>query len=141
MMPKLIRFCTAQRLNHCSMSAFQPGIHFLLRPYLSKPKWYILYFQVCFSLHKMSLVMRKPAFSYAKTKSQISLAVTAKLISALFFATNKVQSLFFLNTKFPASSHLVWLYSLDCVRLGRKSRRPVFSQRGSNFNYTKRRFN
>ena len=30
--------------------------------------------------------MRKPAFAYAKTKTQISLAVTAKLISAFVFA-------------------------------------------------------
>ena len=36
----------------------------------------------------MSLVMRKPAFCiYAKTKTQISFAVTAKLISAFVFAT------------------------------------------------------
>ena len=34
-------------------------------------------------------------------------------------------------TKFQASSHLVWLYSLVCVRPSRKPRRPVFSERGS----------
>ena len=46
------------------------------------------------SLHSeayMSLVMRKPAFAYAKTKMQISFAVTAKvtakLISVFVFAT------------------------------------------------------
>ena len=55
--------------------------------------------------------MRKPAFAHAKTKTQISFAVTAKLISAFVFATQIVQSLYFLNTKFPASSHLVWLYT------------------------------
>ena len=75
--------------------------------------------------------MRKPAFAYAKTKAQISFAVTAKLISAFVFATRIVQSLHFLNTKFQASSHLLWLYSLLCVGPGRKRRRPVFSQRGS----------
>ena len=37
-------------------------------------------------LHHISPVMRKPAFAYAKTKTQISLAVTAKLISAFVFA-------------------------------------------------------
>ena len=31
-------------------------------------------------------VMRKPFFAYAKTKTQISFAVTAKLISAFVFA-------------------------------------------------------
>ena len=35
------------------------------------------------------------------------------------FATWIVQYLFFLNTKFQASSHLQWLYrGLDCVRPG-----------------------
>ena len=56
--------------------------------------------------------------AYAKTKTQISFAVTAKLISAFVFATWIVQYLYFLNTKFPASSHLQWLYSLVCVRPG-----------------------
>ena len=67
-------------------------------------------------------------FAYAKTKTQISFAVTAKLISAFVFATRIVQSLYFLNTKFQASSHLLWLYSPVCVGPGRKLRRPVFSQ-------------
>ena len=43
-------------------------------------------------------------FAYAKTKTQISFAVTAKLISAFFFATRIIRSLFFLNPKFQASS-------------------------------------
>ena len=70
-------------------------------------------------------------FAYAKTKTQISFAVTAKLISAFVFATRIVQSLFYLNPKFQASSHLLWLYSLVCVGPGQKPRRPVFSERGS----------
>ena len=65
-----------------------------------------------------------------KTKTQISFAVTAKLISAFVFATRIVQSLYFLSTKFHASSHLL-LYSLVCVGPGRKPRSPVFSERGS----------
>ena len=100
-----------------------------------------------------SLLMRKPAlsrsqhvcrlarpfeprcektgfFAYAKAKTQISFAVTAKLISASVFATRIVQSLYFLDTKFQASSHLLWLHSLFCVEPGRKPRRPVFLQRG-----------
>ena len=44
--------------------------------------------------------MRKPLFfAYAKTKTQISCAVTAQLISAFVFATQVVQSLIFLNPK------------------------------------------
>ena len=70
-------------------------------------------------------------FAYAKTKTQISFAVTAKLISAFVFATRIVQCLSFLNTKFQASSHFLWLYSPVCVGPGRKPRRPVFWRRGS----------
>ena len=57
--------------------------------------------------------------------------MTAKLISAFVFATRIVQSLYYLNPKFQASSHLLWLYRPDCVRPGRKPQRPVFSERGS----------
>ena len=46
----------------------------------------------------MSHVMRKTVFAYAKTKAQISCAVTAQLISAFVFATKIVQPLYFLNT-------------------------------------------
>ena len=35
----------------------------------------------------LSRVVRKPFFAYVKTKTQISFAVTAKLISAFVFAT------------------------------------------------------
>ena len=65
--------------------------------------------------------MRKPVFAYAKTKTQISFAVTAKLISAFVFATQIVQSLYFLNPKFQASSHPVWLYSMVSVGPGWES--------------------
>ena len=42
-----------------------------------------------------------------------------------------MQFLFYLNPKFQASSHLLWLHSPVCVGPGLKPRRPVFSQRGS----------
>ena len=54
------------------------------------------------------------------------------MISAFVFATQIVQSLYFLNPKFQAYIHLLLPYSLVCVGPGRKPRRPVFSQRGSN---------
>ena len=58
--------------------------------------------------HHMSPVMRKPfLFSYAKTKTQISFAVTAKLISGFVFTTRIVLSNYFLNPEFQASSHLL----------------------------------
>ena len=45
--------------------------------------------------------------AYAKTKAQTSFVVTAKLISAFVFATQIVQSLFFLNPKSQASGLLL----------------------------------
>ena len=75
----------------------------------------------------------KTGFVYAITKTQISFAVAAKLISAFVFAIRIVHSLYYLSPKCQASSHLLWLYSLGlvCVGPGRKPLRPFFSQRGS----------
>ena len=71
-----------------------------------------------------------------KSKAQISFAVTVKLISAFIFATQIVQFLFFLISKFRTSSHLLCLYSSVCVRPDRKPRRPVFSCQGSYNRYS-----
>ena len=49
--------------------------------------------------HDISSIMRKPAFCICQNKTQISFAVTGKLISAFVFAT-WIISLFFLNPKF-----------------------------------------
>ena len=58
--------------------------------------------------------------AYAKTKTQISFAVTAKLISAFVFAIWIVQYLYFLNTKFQSlafcSSCTAWFVS-DLVKI------------------------
>ena len=70
----------------------------------------------CFHL---SRIVRKPAFCICEKKTQISFAVTAKLISAFVFAIRIVQCLYYLNPKFQASSHLLRLYSPVCVGPGR----------------------
>ena len=77
--------------------------------------------------------MRKPDFCICENKDadQLRGTETAKLISAFVFAIRIVQFLYYLNPKFQASSHILWLYSPVCVGPGRKPRRPVFSQRGS----------
>ena len=72
--------------------------------------------------------MRKLAFEYAETKTQISFVVTAKLINAFVFATRIVQSFYFLNPNVQASSNLLWLYSPVCVGPGRRPRRLVSSR-------------
>ena len=76
--------------------------------------------------------MRKPAFCICENKNADQLRGNRKADHALVFATWIVQFLFYLNPKFQASSHLLCLYSPVCMRAGRKPRRPVFSQRGSN---------
>ena len=81
---------------------------------------------------QMSHDVRKRIFAYAKTKTQFSFAVTTKLISAYVFTARIVQFLYFLNTKFKASSHLLLLHSLVCVGPDREPRRPVFLRQGSN---------
>ena len=64
--------------------------------------------------------MSRPAFCICENKDADQLrgycfAVTAKLISVFVFAIWIVQYLYFLNPKFLASSHLLWLYSPVCV--------------------------
>ena len=54
---------------------------------------------------EMSHLMGKPT-AYAKTKTQISFAVNAKLISAFVFATRIVQFLFYLKGGFGSPGEL-----------------------------------
>ena len=63
----------------------------------------------------MSHVVRKPTFCICETKAQIIFAVTVKLISAFVFATLIVCFIYFLNPKFPVTSHLLCLYSSVCL--------------------------
>ena len=70
--------------------------------------------------------------AYAKTKAQISFAVTAKLISAFVFATWIVRFLYFLNPKFPAFSYLLCrLVQLGLCRTCSETTLLVFPRGGS----------
>ena len=82
--------------------------------------------QVC--KYKLSNVIIKHVFAYAKTKAEISCTLTAH---PLCFPLIDVQSLLFPNSKFQASSHLLSLYSLVCVGPGRKLCGQVFLCRSS----------
>ena len=62
--------------------------------------------------------MRKPAFCICENKDPDQLRGNRKADQRLCFCYIRiVQSLYFLNSKFQASSHLLWLYSLVCVDL------------------------
>ena len=78
----------------------------------------------------MSLAVRKPAFCICKNKDGDQLRGNCEADQPLCF--RYTDSTIPLLPKFQASSHLMWLYSPVCVGPGRKPRRPVFSQRGSN---------
>ena len=67
----------------------------------------------------------KTGFCICQNKDADQL-VTAKLISAFVFATRIVQSLYFLNPKIQASSHLLLLYSLVCIGPGQKTPKTGF---------------
>ena len=82
--------------------------------------------------NKMSRVVRKPGFCICENKDADQLRGNREADQRLCFRYTEIQSLYFLNSKFQASSHLQWLHSPVCVGPGRKPRIPVFSQRGSN---------
>ena len=73
------------------------------------------------NLNKQAAAPENQQFAYTKTKTQISCAVTAQLISAFVFVTGIIQSLFFQNLKFQASSMLLSLYRPICVGSGHRN--------------------
>ena len=76
--------------------------------------------------------MRKPAFCICENKDADQLCGNRTTDQRLCFRyIYIVQSIYFLNPKFQALSHLQWLYSPVCVGPGLKPRRPVFSRRSS----------
>ena len=68
----------------------------------------------------------KTGFLHMRNQSRRS---AVQLISAFAFATYIVQSLFFLNPIFQASSHLLWLSSLNYVGPYRKPKEQVSLRR------------
>ena len=67
--------------------------------------------------------MRKPAICICENKDADRLCGSREAD----LTTQLVKSLYFLNPKFQASSHLSWPYSPVCVGPGGKLQRPVFS--------------
>ena len=52
-----------------------------------------------------------------KQRRRSDASYRVQLISTFVFASKIVQTLYFLNMKFQASSHLLWLYNLVCMDL------------------------
>ena len=77
--------------------------------------------------------MRKPAFCICENEDTDQLRGNREADQRLCFRYTDSIIPLLLNTKFQASNHFLWLYSPVCVRPGQKPRRPVFSQRGSNY--------
>ena len=59
----------------------------------------------------------KTGFLHMQKKAQIHCTVTAQPISAFIFAIRVIQTLYYLNPKFQASGHPLWLYGPICVDL------------------------
>ena len=64
--------------------------------------------------------MRKPAFCICENKDTDQLCGNRAADQRLYFLF-LVQSLYFLNPKFQAPSHHLWLYSPVCVGSGQKT--------------------
>ena len=64
--------------------------------------------------YNLSLVVRKPAFCICENKDANQLRSNCVFV----FAIRIVQSLYYLNPKFQAFSHFLWLYSPVCVGPG-----------------------
>ena len=86
--------------------------------------------------HVCRLILTKFELHHEKTRflhvrKQRRRSATIHLISAFTVAALIVQSLYFLNPKFQASSHLLWLHSPVCIRPGQKPQRQAILSRGS----------
>ena len=67
--------------------------------------------------------MKKAVFLYMRKQRRSNREADQRLFSA----TRLERFIYFLNSKFQASFHLLWLNSRVYVGPGRKARRPVFS--------------
>ena len=76
--------------------------------------------------------MGKPDFCICENKGAKQLHGK---ISTFVFTTKIVKSLYFLNLKFHASSHLLWLSSLVCVGPGQKPWTDFLAMRLISYEY------
>ena len=128
----MTRLVRSLRLAHSHMEFWSIKIfnsHCL--PLLIQKEYLLVEKQIRHIFDDMGLIMRKPAFCICENKGADQLRGNREADQRLRFRYTDMQSLFFLNPKIQASRHFLWLYSPVYVGPGWKSRRPVFSQRGS----------
>ena len=75
--------------------------------------------------------MRKSAFCICENKDANQLRSNCVADQRLCFRYTDSTIPLLSKSEFQASSHLLWLYSQVCVGPGQKTRKPLFSQRGS----------
>ena len=80
----------------------------------------------------LNCIMRKPTLCICENKGTDQLRSHCKADHTFVSATWIVKFLYFLNPKFPVSSHLQCLYSSVCVVPGLKLKLLIFSCQGSN---------
>ena len=71
--------------------------------------------------------MRQPAFCICENKHRKQLPISIEIFQSFLKQINCAVT----YPKLQATSHLLWLYSPDCVEPGRKHGRQVFSRCGS----------
>ena len=81
----------------------------------------------------MSRVVRKPAFCICENKDADQLRGNLEADQRLCFRYMDSTIPLLSKSEIQASSHRLWLHSPVCVGPGRIPRRPVFTQRGSNY--------
>ena len=129
-------YCSSSLVHICVFHHFQgflveSKLNKLLAP-LEKDERSLMKLDAIFSVSIIfAAALENQRSAYAKTKLQISCAVTVQLISAFVFAQKLVQYLFFLNPKFQGYSLLLRLYRPVCVGPGRNPILLVFSRAGS----------
>ena len=74
---------------------------------------------------KLNSLMLKPAFCICENKGADQLCGNLTADQRLIFATQMVQSLYFLNLKFQATSHLYLYTAPVCVGPGQKCQRQA----------------
>ena len=90
--------------------------------------------QICFIVHNTFEPPHQKTnvqSAYMRKQRRRPALLTAQLISAFVFATQIVQSLFYINPKLQATSQLLWWYRLVCFWPGLKHKLLVFSCEGS----------